>query len=92
MELGSERLPNYIAKLLTPVCSVLSDQRHLGGDNLYDFAGEVSEMMKKIVGRDNFASSYATVLKNVTVIRDSRKRKKALNAVTNPEINARRKI
>ena len=52
------------------------------GDNLYDFAGEVSEMMKKIVGRDNFASSYATVLKNVTVIRDSRKRKKALNVST----------
>lgn len=64
------RLPLY------PVAST-------AGKELHSLAEEVVEILKGLAGREAFARVFAAVQKEVAEVRESRKRKKALDVCTN---------
>ena len=66
------RLPLY----LYPVASI-------AGKELHSLAEEVVEILKGLAGREAFARVFAAVQKEVAEVRESRKRKKALDVCTN---------
>lgn len=49
------------------------------GEELHSLAEEVVEVLKGLAGREAFARSFAAVQKEVADVRESRKRRKALD-------------
>ena len=49
------------------------------GKELHSLAEEVVELLKGLAGHDEFAKVFAAVQKEVAEVRESRKRKKALD-------------
>lgn len=61
-------------------------------DDLKQFAQEVSESIRDIIGVQNFVQIYSQIRKNIKAKRDKRKQGEKVMAVVNPERNAKRKL
>ncbi|KAG8138018.1 hypothetical protein E2320_003952 [Naja naja] len=61
-------------------------------DSLKNLSQEIIELLKKLVGLEDFSLSFAFVQKQACQRRAKRKKQRALQAVANPEIAAKRKL
>ncbi|XP_061662596.1 small subunit processome component 20 homolog [Syngnathoides biaculeatus] len=92
MDLGKERLCRYLTTIIAPLYRELDSTYADQDPTLKNLAQELIEMMKKQVGLERFSLSFSTVQKQFSVRRATRKRQRAMQAVTNPDIAAKKKL
>ncbi|KAL8494904.1 hypothetical protein ACS0TY_019169 [Phlomoides rotata] len=86
-------LHNYAYQLLLPlyrVCEGFAGK--VITDDLKQYAQEVSESIRDIIGVQNFVQIYSEIRKNLKAKRDKRKQEEKIMAVVNPARNAKRKL
>ncbi|KAM8777268.1 small subunit processome component 20 homolog [Rhynchonycteris naso] len=92
MDLGADRVKPYLPVIIAPLFrelnSTYSDQDPL----LKNLSQEIIELLKKLVGLESFSLAFASVQKQANEKRALRKKRKALEFVTNPDIAAKKKL
>lgn len=92
MDLGKDKVKPYLSVIIAPLFrelnSTYSDQDPL----LKNLSQEIIELLKKLVGLESFSLAFATVQKQANEKRALRKKRKALEFVTNPDIAAKKKL
>ncbi|KAL6459983.1 hypothetical protein MHYP_G00317420 [Metynnis hypsauchen] len=92
VDLGKARLGPYLTTIIAPLYRELDSTYADQDPTLKNLAQELIELLKKLVGLKKFSLAFAAVQKEATQRRASRKKHKALQAVTNPDIAARKKM
>ncbi|XP_060746083.1 small subunit processome component 20 homolog [Tachysurus vachellii] len=92
VDLGKERLGPYLTTIIAPLFRELDSTYADQDPTLKNLAQEIIELLKKLVGLEKFSLAFAAVQKEAMQKRASRKKHKALQAVANPDIAARKKI
>ncbi|XP_062862543.1 small subunit processome component 20 homolog [Trichomycterus rosablanca] len=92
VDLGKERLGPYLTTIISPLYRELDSTYADQDPTLKNLAQELIEMLKKLVGLQKFSLAFAAVQKEASQRRATRKKHKALQAVANPDIAARKKI
>ncbi|EPQ16728.1 Small subunit processome component 20 like protein [Myotis brandtii] len=92
MDLGVDKVKPYLPEIIAPLFrelnSTYSDQDPL----LKNLSQEIIELLKKLVGLESFSLAFASVQKQAHEKRALRKKRKALEFVTNPDIAAKKKL
>ncbi|XP_069829345.1 small subunit processome component 20 homolog [Dendropsophus ebraccatus] len=92
VDLGKEKvkpfLPTIIAPLFRELNSTYADQ----DPTLKNLSQEIIELLKSLVGLESFSLCFAGVQKQANLKRVMRKKQKALQAVANPEVAAKKKL
>nr|KAF6454220.1 UTP20 small subunit processome component [Molossus molossus] len=92
VDLGVDRVKPYLPAIIAPLFrelhSTYSDQDPL----LKNLSQEIIELLKKLVGLESFSLAFASVQKQAHEKRALRKKRKALEFVTNPDIAAKKKL
>ncbi|XP_015982509.2 small subunit processome component 20 homolog isoform X1 [Rousettus aegyptiacus] len=92
MDLGKDKVKPYLPVIITPLFrelnSTYSDQDPL----LKNLSQEIIELLKKLVGLESFSLAFGSVQKQANEKRALRKKRKALEFVTNPDIAAKKKL
>uniref|UniRef100_A0A673BJE7 UTP20 small subunit processome component n=1 Tax=Sphaeramia orbicularis TaxID=375764 RepID=A0A673BJE7_9TELE len=92
MDLGKERLGPYLTTIITPLYRELDSTYAEQDPTLKNLAQELIELMKKQVGLERFSLAFSAVQKEFSQRRAARKRHRAMQAVANPDIAAKRKL
>ncbi|XP_076008545.1 small subunit processome component 20 homolog [Genypterus blacodes] len=92
MDLGKERLGPYLTTIITPLYRELDSTYADQNPTLKNLAQELIELLKKHVGLEKFSLAYSAVQKEFSLRRAARKRHRAMQAVANPDIAAKRKL
>ncbi|XP_056281018.1 small subunit processome component 20 homolog isoform X2 [Pseudoliparis swirei] len=92
MDLGKERLGPYLTTLITPLYRELDSTYADQDPTLKNLAQELIELLKKHVGLEKFSLAFSAVQKEFSQKRAARKRHRAMQAVANPEIAAKKKL
>ncbi|XP_056312047.1 small subunit processome component 20 homolog [Danio aesculapii] len=92
VDLGKERLGPYLTTIIAPLYRELDSTYADQDPTLKNLAQELIELLKKLVGLEKFSLAFAAVQKEATQRRASRKKVKALQAVVNPDIAAKKKV
>ncbi|XP_034530006.1 small subunit processome component 20 homolog [Notolabrus celidotus] len=92
MDLGKERLGPYLTTIITPLYRELDSTYADQDPTLKNLAQELIELMKKQVGLEKFSLAFSAVQKEFSLRRAARKRHRAMQAVANPEIAAKKKL
>ncbi len=78
VDLGAEQLPCLLPALLGPVYREISDSTKRAGEELYNLAQEVVDLIKNVCGREAFSIAYAQVHQTVSGVRQQRRKQAAL--------------
>ncbi|CAN9508305.1 unnamed protein product [Ophioblennius macclurei] len=92
MDLGKERLGPYLTTIITPLYRELDSTYADQDPTLKNLAQELIELMKKQVGLETFSLAFSAVQKEFSQRRAARKRHRAMQAVVNPDIAAKKKL
>ncbi|XP_048012718.1 small subunit processome component 20 homolog isoform X1 [Megalobrama amblycephala] len=92
VDLGKDRLGPYLTTIIAPLYRELDSTYADQDPTLKNLAQELIELLKKLVGLERFSLAFVAVQKEATQRRASRKKVKAVQAVVNPDIAARKKI
>ncbi|XP_032360543.1 small subunit processome component 20 homolog isoform X1 [Etheostoma spectabile] len=92
MDLGKERLGPYLATIITPLYRELDSTYADQDPTLKNLAQELIELLKRHVGLERFSLAFSAVQKEFSQRRVTRKRHRAMQAVANPEIAAKKKL
>ncbi|KAJ0012510.1 hypothetical protein NQD34_016844 [Periophthalmus magnuspinnatus] len=92
MYLGKERLGPYLKTIITPLYRELDSTYADQDPTLKNLAQELIELLKKQVGLEGFSLAFSAVQKEFSQRRAARKRHRALQAVANPDIAAKKKL
>ncbi|XP_026217757.1 small subunit processome component 20 homolog isoform X2 [Anabas testudineus] len=92
MDLGKERLGPYLTTIITPLYRELDSTYADQDPTLKNLAQELIELLKKQVGLERFSLAFSAVQKEFSQRRAARKRHRAMQAVANPEIAAKKKL
>lgn len=92
VDLGKDRLGPYLTTIIAPLYRELDSTYADQDPTLKNLAQELIELLKKLVGLERFSLAFAAVQKEAAQRRASRKKVKALQAVVNPDIAARKKV
>ncbi|XP_051544163.1 small subunit processome component 20 homolog [Myxocyprinus asiaticus] len=92
VDLGKDRLGPYLTTIIAPLYRELDSTYADQDPTLKNLAQELIELLKKLVGLERFSLAFATVQKEAVQRRTSRKKQKAMQAVVNPDIAARKKV
>jgi len=92
INLGKDGIEPHLADILSPVYRELELATTYIDSDLEKLAQEVLELIKSLVGRETFSRAYASLQQTTTEARETRKRKKALEAVADPAKSARKKL
>ncbi|XP_031438174.1 small subunit processome component 20 homolog isoform X1 [Clupea harengus] len=92
VDLGKDRLAPYLTTIIAPLHRELDSTYADQDPTLKNLAQELIELLKKLVGLEQFSLAFAAVQKDASKRRALRKRHKAMQAVSNPDIAARKKI
>ncbi|KAL2102527.1 hypothetical protein ACEWY4_001695 [Coilia grayii] len=92
VDLGKDRLAPYLTTIIAPLHRELDSTYADQDPTLKNLAQELIDLLKKLVGLERFSLAFAAVQKEASKRRASRKRHRAMQAVSNPDIAARRKI
>ncbi|XP_029350573.1 small subunit processome component 20 homolog isoform X2 [Echeneis naucrates] len=92
MDLGKERLGPYLTTTITPLYRELDSTYADQDPTLKNLAQELIELLKKKVGLERFSLAFSAVQKEFSQRRAARKRHRAMQAVANPDIAAKKKL
>ncbi|KAJ8261989.1 hypothetical protein GJAV_G00160840 [Gymnothorax javanicus] len=92
VHLGKERLHPYLTTIIAPLFRELDSTYADQDPTLKNLSQELIELLKKQVGLESFSLAFAAVQKEATQRRAMRKRHKAMQAVANPDIAAKKKL
>ncbi|XP_026065231.1 small subunit processome component 20 homolog isoform X1 [Carassius auratus] len=92
VDLGKDRLGPYLTTIIAPLYRELDSTYADQDPTLKNLAQELIELLKKLVGLERFSLAFAAVQKEASQRRTSRKKAKAMQAVVNPDVAARKKI
>ncbi|XP_049638753.1 small subunit processome component 20 homolog isoform X1 [Suncus etruscus] len=92
MDLGVERVKPYLPGIITPLFRELNSTYAEQDPLLKNLSQEIIELLKKLVGLETFSLAFASVQKQASEKRALRKKRKALEFVTNPDIAAKKKL
>lgn len=92
VELGVGRVKPYLPVIIAPLFRELNSTYAEQDPVLKNLSQEIIELLKKLVGLESFSSAFASVQKQASEKRALRKKRKALEFVTNPDIAAKKKL
>ncbi|KAG7496109.1 small subunit processome component 20-like [Solea senegalensis] len=93
MDLGKEgRLGPYLTTIITPLYRELDSTYAEQDPTLKNLAQELIELLKRQVGLEKFSLAFSAVQKEFSQRRAARKRHRAMQAVANPDIAAKKKL
>ncbi|XP_032972673.1 small subunit processome component 20 homolog [Rhinolophus ferrumequinum] len=92
MDLGADKVKPYLPVIIDPLFRELNSTYAEQDPSLKNLSQEIIELLKKLVGLESFSLAFASVQKQANVKRALRKKRKALEFVTNPDIAAKKKL
>uniref|UniRef100_A0A8C2VK88 UTP20 small subunit processome component n=1 Tax=Chinchilla lanigera TaxID=34839 RepID=A0A8C2VK88_CHILA len=92
LDLGADKVKPYLPVILAPLFRELNSTYSEQDPALKTLSQEVIELLKRLVGLESFSLAFASVQKQASAKRALRKRRKALEFVTNPDIAAKKKM
>ncbi|XP_042637758.1 small subunit processome component 20 homolog [Orycteropus afer afer] len=92
MDLGVDRVKLYLPMIIAPLFRELNSTYSEQDPLLKNLSQEIIELLKKLVGLESFSLAFASVQKQANQKRALRKKRKALEFVTNPDIAAKKKL
>ncbi|XP_062339462.1 small subunit processome component 20 homolog [Osmerus eperlanus] len=92
VDLGRERLGPYLTTIVAPLYRELDSTYAEQDPTLKNLAQELMELLKKQVGLETFSLAFSSVQKEASQKRAVRKRHRAMQAVANPEVAAKKKM
>ncbi|KAF9524997.1 hypothetical protein CPB83DRAFT_570885 [Crepidotus variabilis] len=89
-----ERLEKFLVHILTPVYRIIEDDTIRDGqmDELKTTSTELQDLVQSRVGATKFSGVYNQIRQGVLGVRRERKIARVLQATTNPEAAAKRKM
>uniref|UniRef100_A0A8C6R1C0 UTP20 small subunit processome component n=1 Tax=Nannospalax galili TaxID=1026970 RepID=A0A8C6R1C0_NANGA len=92
VDLGVDRVKPYLPVIIAPLFRELNSTYSEQDPLLKNLSQEIIELLKKLVGLESFSLAFASVQKQACEKRALRKKRKALEFVTNPDIAAKKKM
>lgn len=92
VDLGVDRVKPYLPVIIAPLFRELNSTYSEQDPVLKNLSQEIIELLKKLVGLESFSLAFASVQKQASEKRALRKKRKALEFVTNPDIAAKKKL
>ncbi|XP_006871187.1 PREDICTED: small subunit processome component 20 homolog [Chrysochloris asiatica] len=92
MDLGEDKVKLYLPMIIAPLYRELNSTYSEQDPLLKNLSQEIIELLKKLVGLESFSLAFASVQKQANQKRALRKKRKALEFVTNPDIAAKKKL
>ncbi|XP_023572579.1 small subunit processome component 20 homolog isoform X2 [Octodon degus] len=92
LDLSVDKVKPYLPVILAPLFRELNSTYSEQDPALKNLSQEIIELLKRLVGLESFSLAFASVQKQASAKRALRKRKKALEFVTNPDIAAKKKL
>ncbi|XP_028278623.1 small subunit processome component 20 homolog [Parambassis ranga] len=92
MDLGKERLGPYLTTIITPLYRELDSTYADQDPTLKNLAQELIDLLKRQVGLERFSLAFSAVQREFSQRRAARKRHRAMQAVANPDIAAKKKL
>ncbi|KAL4840284.1 hypothetical protein H8958_019642 [Nasalis larvatus] len=92
MDLGADKVKPYLPMIIAPLFRELNSTYSEQDPLLKNLSQEIIELLKKLVGLESFSLAFASVQKQANEKRALRKKRKALEFVTNPDIAAKKKM
>ncbi|XP_053108089.1 small subunit processome component 20 homolog isoform X2 [Hemicordylus capensis] len=92
VDLGKDRVQPYLPTIIAPLYRELSSTYAEQDPTLKNLSQEIIELLKKLVGLETFSIAFASVQKQASQKRAIRKKERALQAVANPDIAAKKKL
>ncbi|XP_055091892.1 small subunit processome component 20 homolog [Symphalangus syndactylus] len=92
MDLGIDKVKLYLPMIIAPLFRELNSTYSEQDPLLKNLSQEITELLKKLVGLESFSLAFASVQKQANEKRALRKKRKALEFVTNPDIAAKKKM
>ncbi|XP_032139103.1 small subunit processome component 20 homolog [Sapajus apella] len=92
MDLGIDKVKPYLPVIIAPLFRELNSTYSEQDPLLKNLSQEIIELLKKLVGLESFSLAFASVQKQAHEKRALRKKRKALEFVTNPDIAAKKKM
>ncbi|XP_075867628.1 small subunit processome component 20 homolog [Nelusetta ayraudi] len=92
MDLGKERLGPYLTTVISPLYRELDSTYADQDPTLKNLAQELIELLKKQVGLQKFSLAFSAVQREFSQRRAARKRHRAMQAVANPDVAAKKKL
>ncbi|XP_054845011.1 small subunit processome component 20 homolog [Eublepharis macularius] len=92
VDLGKDKVKPYLPTIIAPLYRELSSTYAEQDPTLKNLAQEIIELLKKLVGLEPFSLAFASVQKQASQKRAVRKKQRALEAVSNPDIAAKKKL
>ncbi|XP_040263163.1 small subunit processome component 20 homolog [Bufo bufo] len=92
VDLGNEKVKPFLPTIIAPLYRELNSTYADQDPTLKNLSQEIIEILKSLVGLECFSWSFASVQKEANLRRVKRKKQKALQAVANPEVAAKKKL
>ncbi|XP_050963565.1 small subunit processome component 20 homolog [Labeo rohita] len=92
VDLGKDRIGPYLTTIIAPLYRELDSTYADQDPTLKNLAQELIELLKKLVGLERFSLAFVAVQKEAAQRRASRRKAKAIQAVTNPDVAAKKKV
>ncbi|CAJ0938489.1 unnamed protein product [Ranitomeya imitator] len=92
VDLGEEKVKPFLSIIIAPLFRELNSTYADQDPTLKNLSQEIIELLKSLVGLECFSLSFAAVQKQANLRRVKRKKQKALQAVANPDVAAKKKL
>uniref|UniRef100_H3CN87 UTP20 small subunit processome component n=1 Tax=Tetraodon nigroviridis TaxID=99883 RepID=H3CN87_TETNG len=92
MDLGEGRVGPYLTTIVAPLYRELDSTYADQDPTLKNLAQELIELLKKQVGLEKFSLAFSAVQREFSQRRAARKRHRAIQAVANPDVAAKKKL
>ncbi|KAM8974068.1 small subunit processome component 20 homolog isoform 2-T2 [Pelodytes ibericus] len=92
VDLGKERVMPFLPTIVTPLFRELNSTYSDQDPTLKNLSQEIIDLLKNLVGLEHFSLAFSAVQKQANTKRVMRKRQKAMQAVANPALAAKKKL
>ncbi|KAM5170183.1 small subunit processome component 20 homolog [Mantella aurantiaca] len=92
VDLGKERVKPFLASIIAPLFRELNSTYSDQDPTLKNLSQEIIDLLKNLVGLEVFSLCFVGVQKQANQKRALRKKQRALQAVANPDMAAKRKL
>lgn len=92
VDLGKERVKPFLPSIIAPLFRELNSTYSDNDPTLKNLSQEIIDLLKGLVGLECFSLCFSGVQKQANQKRAMRKKQKALQAVANPDVAARKKL